>query len=1255
MISSFTASKTNSAKAGIMNSISPGYTPAATKTDRVMKIKSSKRFQIHNSLAGRAIFGVVVCVVLCATNVRAGVVSTTFTLQQGNLQQDGSPYGSGNSYSGMVDGSINDGNPTAVYTATTTVGIGNAYKSPNGLNGQQFVGLYAYNLTELNNFIAANTSAHSSVQVVSVSLQLISNGGANNSSSSYANLYQTQPFTGSANWNTTDGSTAWSSPLQSGQTQANYGWTGGGSPLTSNLGGTTPQIISTLYSTPGNPITWGSSATFISVVTSALARTDHTLYLMSAPSFLSNADGRVYFYKSNDTTPAHRPVLTITLQVTTTAQPTTWTGTSDTSWTTAGNWFPSTVPLTDAPIIFNGSSTAHLNTVLNQNFTVLSLSVTNPTGPVSIGGASSLTIDTGGIDLSAATQDLTISAPVVLGVGQTWNVAASRTLSINGGVSGSAALTIAGSGTVSLGGADTATADTTISAGGTLQMGAANVLPNAAGAGNVNVIGLLDLNGNAEAVNGLNGSGVVDNTAVGAATLTVGNNNTNSSFSGTIADTGGALALVKTGTGTLTLSGANTYSGGTTIANGTVVPGNGSAFGTGTVTVDSGATAYPVTSMTLTNPLVLNGGHFELGGNNDTAIWSGPVSVNNSFSMSGDNGNCQMYLSGPMDIGTGGILVTNSGNSGPNGSSTSGLGDILSGTISGSGGITYYVNGGNSRLTVQGANTYSGDTVVNGTSNGKLNVYGGINPFSTGTVTLNAGAVIEAYPSNVTITNSLTLNGGILEGESQGNNYNRLTWAGPITLTANSTLFQYGANNGQMSQGVNVAGPLNMNGYTLTNSGISGLYSGSIISGPISGTGTILETVNNLYLQGTNTFSGTFRAVGGTLSVQNVYALQNATLDMNAADAGSVNLNNNNAIIGGLTGSLNLNLGSGNIWIGNNNANTTYSGALTNTGSITKVGSGTLTLSGANTYTGNTTISGGTLALSGSGSIATTPTLTIATNATIDVSAVTGPGYANPSGRTLAFNIDKTSGTRTQGQLTIGAIHLTYGGPLSVTKSGSDTLSSGDSFILVTKSTGTLGGWFSSVSLPALSAGLSWDTNGLATTGVLTVYDFTTTPLAISTPINSNAVVLAGKLATHAASALGTPVAMAIGTAATNGTASVSGGDLTYAPNTGFTGDDHFTVIFQDGSGTQTMAVSVTVGYGTGMSPNLLGQGAAGGNFVLKFAGYPGETYTVETNPVVGPGWGKLGNVTAPDDGIISVTNAMGTNSLFFRTVWPSY
>ena len=107
------------------------------------------------------------------------------------------------------------------------------------------------------------------------------------------------------------------------------------------------------------------------------------------------------------------------------------------------------------------------------------------------------------------------------------------------------------------------------------------------------------------------GSGFFD---LGANQLTVGGNNQSTVVTGVVADGGGAgglnASLVKIGTGTLTLSGANTYAGPTTIMAGTlalttsgtlvsdVTVMNGGVFGgsgstSKTLTVQSGGTVAP--------------------------------------------------------------------------------------------------------------------------------------------------------------------------------------------------------------------------------------------------------------------------------------------------------------------------------------------------------------------------------------------------------------------------------------------------------------------------------------------------------------------------------------------------------------------------------------------------------------------------------------------------------------------------------------
>jgi hypothetical protein len=105
-----------------------------------------------------------------------------------------------------------------------------------------------------------------------------------------------------------------------------------------------------------------------------------------------------------------------------------------------------------------------------------------------------------------------------------------------------------------LGSANTYSNTTTVSAG-TLRYGVATAVPNGAGRGNVSVAAnaVLDLAGFSPTINGLTGSGFVDNVSAGGnPILTVGNNNTSATFAGAFQNSSGTLSVTKIGTGTLT-------------------------------------------------------------------------------------------------------------------------------------------------------------------------------------------------------------------------------------------------------------------------------------------------------------------------------------------------------------------------------------------------------------------------------------------------------------------------------------------------------------------------------------------------------------------------------------------------------------------------------------------------------------------------------------------------------------------------------
>lgn len=176
--------------------------------------------------------------------------------------------------------------------------------------------------------------------------------------------------------------------------------------------------------------------------------------------------------------------------------------------------------------------------------------------------------DTVGCSFTNSNGGITLAANGVINASAITTIAEPIT-DLTNGVHSVSSLTSSGVGTLVLSNANNNYAGGTIVSAGVLQMGVVNALPGNTTAGDVTVNATLDLNGKNTAINGLNGSGTVDNTAAGSATFTIGANGNNGTFTGTIQNSSGALALTKIGAGTETLGGF-TYSGNTTIAGGTL-------------------------------------------------------------------------------------------------------------------------------------------------------------------------------------------------------------------------------------------------------------------------------------------------------------------------------------------------------------------------------------------------------------------------------------------------------------------------------------------------------------------------------------------------------------------------------------------------------------------------------------------------------------------------------------------------------------
>ena len=321
------------------------------------------------------------------------------------------------------------------------------------------------------------------------------------------------------------------------------------------------------------------------------------------------------------------------------------------------SWVGGSAPDSTKVATWNGTVMSANTTDLGVDATWAGISILNPNGLVTINGSSTLTLGDAAIDIdlsTANTADLALNCPLALGADHIWNVATTRTVTLGGQISGAFPITKQGDGTAILSSTANNYSGATTVAAGTLQLGASNVIPEGIGNGNVSLAGTLDLNGNSETVNGLSGSGIIDNTlAATSPVLTVGANDQTSTFAGVIQNTTGTVNLTKIGSGTLTLGGANTLSGAVTISGGTLVANNiapldnvtGITMADGTTlrtNVDNAVINAPITLGAVGTTATINASNFD-----------GPGTTPVPFTLGG-------AISGGGNLTLSGIEATNS-------------------------------------------------------------------------------------------------------------------------------------------------------------------------------------------------------------------------------------------------------------------------------------------------------------------------------------------------------------------------------------------------------------------------------------------------------------------------------------------------------------------------------------------------------------------------------------------------------------------
>jgi fibronectin-binding autotransporter adhesin len=235
----------------------------------------------------------------------------------------------------------------------------------------------------------------------------------------------------------------------------------------------------------------------------------------------------------------------------------------------------------------SGSITTSSGVDLTATGTVFDISTGGYQTIADLSGVSGSTVALGGYTLTVGTANSTIFAGAIADGG------------IGGGTGG--ALVKQGSGTLTLTGANTYTGATTIN-DGTLAIGAGGSIASSSGINLAGADTAFDIStaGN-QTIRNL--TGVSSSTvSLGGNTLTVGTADS-TDFAGTIADggigggTGGSL--VKQGSGTLTLSGSNTYTGLTTINAGTLaLSGDGSIASSSGVNLAASGTTFDISGST---------------------------------------------------------------------------------------------------------------------------------------------------------------------------------------------------------------------------------------------------------------------------------------------------------------------------------------------------------------------------------------------------------------------------------------------------------------------------------------------------------------------------------------------------------------------------------------------------------------------------------------------------------------------------------
>ncbi len=659
-----------------------------------------------------------------------------------------------------------------------------------------------------------------------------------------------------------------------------------------------------------------------------------------------------------------------------------------TSWT--GNVVPSS---SDMAIFTNTSGTT---ASIGTGVSFAGIRYTNAAAYNITAGTGTLTIGASGIDMSAATANHTISAPLVLNTDQFWNVAAGRTLVITGTTGfnqNTYATTLNGGGTVQFNPttgttASSATGSFTVNKG-TLNLNAATTSPNYA-----NVVNILS-----------------PNTPLilggGALTITEGNyvGTYTQNFNGLSINPGHSTATQTRGASSQVVQDFRTVTrtiGGTISFGGAGSTTSGYKFGNGANGIVGGFMTYGTTDfMRFVNATNLNDtadcaavyAADTWGATNNTNVTIDSTQTNattNSLRFAAASART-ITLSGTNTITSGGLLNS----SGVGAFNNLITGGALRGSNSGDLIVHQHNTTGNLTIASEIANN-TGATALTKAGAGTL-ILSGMNTF-TGGVYLNAGAIQLGSPSAL---NQSTPNQVIFTNNSSA----RLQLAGNnVTLSGLNTSTVLAATlpvveNGSASDSI----------LTVSNSS-NNTFAGTLQNGSTGTLGITKSSSGTLTLSGSNTATGPIQITAGTLALAGGISLPassitigaGATLDLSARAGGGINLSSTQTLagLGSVNGSISTVLGSkivpgGNGSIGNLSINSLNIGTST-----------TLNFELADTGTSSDVIA-----------IGNANGLVLGSGIQVNLSPLTGGQFANGIGNTytLLNYSGSLSGTGTSG------------------------------------------------------------------------------------------------------------------------------------------------------------------------------------------------------------------------------------------------